>query len=228
MDALQILRDDHRRIKDVFRRFDEAKDNRTRKDVIEAAIAELVNHTETEEEIFYPAMQRLGMGDLVDRAEAEHEAAEQAISELQVMSANDGQLEAKFRVLVEIVTHHMTEEESQIFPRAAEEGYEKLELIGDEIQEMRRELAGTTVTRPGTPRKASGKHRQRRTATNNGKIRARKTGGRTTRARGAGNGRRKLETLTRDQLYERAQKAEIPGRSQMNKRELARALGAGR
>jgi len=33
-----------------------------------------------------------------------------------------------------------------------------------------------------------------------------------------------LDDLTKDELYERAQKADIPGRSEMNKDELVRAL----
>jgi hypothetical protein len=35
-----------------------------------------------------------------------------------------------------------------------------------------------------------------------------------------------LEDLTKDELYERAKKADIPGRSDMNKDELVRALRA--
>lgn len=36
--------------------------------------------------------------------------------------------------------------------------------------------------------------------------------------------RTQLETLTKDELYERAQKADIPGRSEMTKDELIKAL----
>jgi hypothetical protein len=41
-------------------------------------------------------------------------------------------------------------------------------------------------------------------------------------------GRRNLDEMSRDALYERAQKANIKGRSGMNKRQLAQALGKGR
>ena len=43
------------------------------------------------------------------------------------------------------------------------------------------------------------------------------------RSRSGGDG---LEDMTKDELYERAKKADIPGRSEMNKDELVRALRA--
>ena len=45
--------------------------------------------------------------------------------------------------------------------------------------------------------------------------------------KGAGNGRRgdrRLDDLSREELYERAKDADIPGRSQMSKEELVDAL----
>ena len=65
MDALQMLRDDHRRVRDLFRQFEEAMDASTRKAIVDEAVAELMIHAQLEEEVFYPAMGRAGMTDLV-------------------------------------------------------------------------------------------------------------------------------------------------------------------
>jgi hemerythrin superfamily protein len=219
MDALQILRDDHRRIKDLFRRFDEAADAQTRKAVVDAAINELLNHTQVEEEIFYPALEKMGLTDMVDDAEADHHAAAQTIQEL-TGPAGNGQLEAKFRLLVDMVTEHITEEESQMFPRAAEAGYERLERIARDIQEMR------TDQEQGR-RRQSGKSAQEtgaRLSSGKGAARDRTPSAKQARSTGRGN----LDEMSRDVLYERAQKANIKGRSGMNKRQLAQALGKGR
>ncbi len=45
-----------------------------------------------------------------------------------------------------------------------------------------------------------------------------------TRTQGTGNPRKGLEARTRDELYNRAKELDIPGRSSMNKDELAAAI----
>jgi DNA end-binding protein Ku len=40
----------------------------------------------------------------------------------------------------------------------------------------------------------------------------------------AGDGREELEELSREELYERAQEADVPGRSKMSREELVDAL----
>ena len=55
----------------------------------------------------------------------------------------------------------------------------------------------------------------------------RATDGRTGSARrGGGRGRKGLPELSKDELYERAKKADIPGRADMSKEELIEALEA--
>jgi DNA end-binding protein Ku len=51
--------------------------------------------------------------------------------------------------------------------------------------------------------------------------------GRDPRAEADGDGDGDLAGLSRDELYERAQKAKLPGRTKMSKKELVEALGAG-
>jgi hemerythrin superfamily protein len=258
MDALQILRNDHRRVRELFRQFDEAQDPSTRMAVVDETVAELLVHAQLEEEIFYPAMERQGLTDLVDHAEEEHQLADTIMQELMQMDARNGQLEPKFRVLIDTVTEHVTEEESQMFPRAAEIGLDRLEEIGAEIERLRARIlqegqpaaraaangvqetsraAGSGRARAGRSAAAAGATGASRAAARSGgkgagsrstrnardKARSRKTGTRSARSSG-GNGRGGLDSMTREELYQRAQKADIAGRSQMNKKELARAL----
>lgn len=243
MDALSLLRRDHLLVRDLFRQFDENTDLSTRKAIVDEAIAELMLHAQLEEEIFYPAMERAGMKDLVGHAEEEHHAADLLMQELAEMDARNSQLEAKFQVLIATVTEHMTEEESQMFPRAAELGRARLEEIGAQLEAARPRLVRpaasarqgqpTTATRTGT--RSTTASRRSRTTRKNGATAARKNGAtaraktttRSATSRTTGN-RGKLDQMTRDDLYERAKRQDIQGRSQMNKKQLVRALSGAR
>src|SRR5205085_1523286 len=89
-DALQILREDHRKVKDIFRQFEDAEDQQTKKALVDQALTELTVHTQLEEEIFYPAVRSEGdTGDLIDEAEEEHHVAEMLIEELRRMRPSD-------------------------------------------------------------------------------------------------------------------------------------------
>jgi hemerythrin superfamily protein len=199
MDALQLLRDDHRRVKELFRQFNEAQDGSTQKAIVEEAVAELMIHAQLEEEVFYPAMAREGLTEIVNHSEAEHEAAESIMEELIGMDARGTQMKARFEVLVELVTEHIDDEESQMFPRAAELGYERLENIGEKLQTLREKL----LTQP---------RRQPRTKATAGAAKSKTPSA------------RRLEDRTKEELYEQAAARNIPGRSEMTKDELVEAL----
>jgi len=216
MDALQILREDHRRVKDLFRQFNEAEDGSTRKAIVDETIAELMIHAQLEEEVFYPAMQREGLTEIVTHSEAEHEAAETIMEELIGIDARGTQLQARFQVLTELVTEHITEEESQLFPRAAELGFERLENLGDKLAALRNQLL-TQPRRQPKARASSTKSAARSKATSGS---AKKTNGSKSKAPSA----RRLEDRTKEELYEQAASKNIEGRSDMTKDELVEAL----
>ena len=137
-DALQILREDHRKVKDIFRQFEDAEDQQTKKALVDQALTELTVHTQLEEEIFYPAVRSEGdTGDLIDEAEEEHHVAEMLIEELRRMRPSDERYDAKFKVLSEAVKMHIEEEEANTLPKAAELGPEALQRIGQQMDQRR-------------------------------------------------------------------------------------------
>lgn len=157
MDALQLLRDDHRRVKELFRQFDAADDASTRKAIADQAIAELMVHAQIEEEVFYPAMQRVGLTDQVAHAEEEHHAAETIMNEIVDLDTRDGTLHGRFSALVDSVREHIDEEESQLFPRAAELGMDRLERIGDELTALKERIMKAVPEGRRPQRRATGK-----------------------------------------------------------------------
>ena len=54
---------------------------------------------------------------LLDEAKVEHESAKQLIAQLLEMGPEDELYDAKFIVLGEYVSHHITEEEDELFPK---------------------------------------------------------------------------------------------------------------
>jgi hemerythrin superfamily protein len=227
MDALQLLRDDHRKVKDLFRQFSEAEDGSTRKAIADEAVAELMIHSQLEEDVFYPAMRREGMAELVNHSEEEHHAAEMIMDDLIGTDARGTLLEARFQVLIDMVNEHMTEEESQMFPRAAELGMARLESIGDRLQETRqrlltqprqqpaRRMTATTTTKTTTRKPPSASRAKKAVARAKPAVAA-KAGGSPSHHR--------LEDRTKEELYEQAQRQNVEGRSEMSKEELAEAL----
>ena len=141
-DALQLLRNDHDKVKELFKQFEHSEDTRQKAVIAQEAIVNLLVHAEIEEEIFYPAVRAEGQDthDMMNEAEAEHHVAEVLIEELLSMRPDDEMFDAKFKVLAENVRHHIQEEESEMLPKAAEEGAERMQELGREMEQRKMEL----------------------------------------------------------------------------------------
>ncbi|MGH8769910.1 MAG: hemerythrin domain-containing protein, partial [Burkholderiales bacterium] len=107
-DAIAMLREDHENVQALFKKFELAKDGKTKQNIVRTACEELIVHAQIEEEIFYPAVREaIGEDDLVDEAEVEHASAKQLIAELGAKQPNEPLYDAKFTVLGEYVKHHV-------------------------------------------------------------------------------------------------------------------------
>lgn len=119
-DAIDLLKNDHDSIKDLFDRFKKAVDRRAKAKIASQTLNALKIHTALEEEIFYPAVRaRLGK-DIMNEADEEHHVADILIAELDAMDGHCDHFDAKFNVLAENVLHHIQEEESEMLPKAQE------------------------------------------------------------------------------------------------------------
>ncbi len=114
-----MLREDHKKVKGLFEEFEQAEDATTKQRIVETALTELEVHSKLEEELIYPAIRSaIDDEDLMDEALEEHHVVHGLIGELKKMKPSDDRYEAKFTVLAENVTHHIKEEESEMFPKA--------------------------------------------------------------------------------------------------------------
>ena len=182
MDALQMLREDHRKMRELFRQFEDAQGTAMKRSIADTALVELNIHSVLEEEIFYPAMRRQGnASEMVRRAEEEHKTVENLMDELMKMDASDLTFEAKFHVLYENVKTHMDEEEAEMMPRAAEAGMARLERLGEQMAERKQALLqGGNGSTPSRRRARVSGTRTRRTSSTSGTPRKSGTRRRTT------------------------------------------------
>lgn len=142
-DAISILREDHRRIDELFRQFDKARANTLRGELAQRICAELLVHARVEEEIFYPALREAMDADaLMDEADVEHEAAERLIEEIMRMRPGDGHYCARVKVLGDYVRHHVQQEQNRMFSKAREARLD-MRALGEQIMERKKALLQT-------------------------------------------------------------------------------------
>jgi hemerythrin superfamily protein len=144
-DAIALLTADHREVEKLFKQFQKAKnDGQSKGDIVEQICNALSVHAEIEEEIFYPAcrdaLAEKGE-DMLDEAEVEHASIKSLVEQLKDADPDDELYSAKVKVLCEYVTHHVKEEEGEMFPKVKKAKLD-LESLGEEMMERKTELMG--------------------------------------------------------------------------------------
>jgi hypothetical protein len=113
-DAIALLKADHRKVEDLFEKFQHARGEDRKATLVRQICTELMVHATIEEEIFYPACkEKIEDEDVLDEAYVEHDGAKVLIAEL-LASAPDAEFyDAKVKVLSELIKHHVKEEEKR-------------------------------------------------------------------------------------------------------------------
>ncbi len=143
MDAITLLRNDHKTVKTLFTKFEKAADNakKTKRDLVDKMIEELAVHAAIEEQVFYPAV-RESLPDIEDtvlEGLEEHHIVKWTLSELEDMDPNHERFDAKVMVLIESVRHHIEEEEGEIFPEVRRAlGRKRLSELGEQLEKVRK------------------------------------------------------------------------------------------
>jgi hemerythrin-like domain-containing protein len=169
MDALTLVRQDHRRLENLLERVErlEEDDAEERVVLLGQLQAALGYHVEAEESILYPIFReraRRAEVDLaaLDQAIEQHRLITRLAGELATTSPRDPALEAKLTVLVEQVRTHLDNEDSVLLT-AVEDllDDDTLQELGrrmeqrDRVIEARRELAEVIPGGPRTRRAAA-------------------------------------------------------------------------
>lgn len=132
--AIDLLKDQHREVEQLFSAFDKASSPDDKEELFETIADKLAIHTRIEEQYFYPAVTAKKTEDMVLEAFVEHTSIKRLLADLLESDAEDPKFEAQMKVLKEQVEHHVEEEEEQLFPAA------KKVLTKDELVALAQEM----------------------------------------------------------------------------------------
>jgi hemerythrin superfamily protein len=151
MDVIELLKKDHDEVSQLFQRFKggggltgivkrvtgsvtPAEQRRIALRICD----ELDVHAQVEEEIFYPAVRMLRdsrLDGLLDESEHEHQRIKELVAQTRMDAADSELLQERATALEECVTHHVNEEEGEMFPRLEEVmPDDERERIGAEVK----------------------------------------------------------------------------------------------
>src|ERR1700742_3073413 len=142
LDAVALLKADHRKVEDLFAKFEAAKGDGKKKALAEQICMELTIHTKIEEDVFYPACEGKVEEDLLKEAYVEHDGAKVLIAEIEAGGPDDSFYDAKVKVLSEEIAHHVTEEEKRVegmFAQARKAGLD-MDALGARIAAEKEQL----------------------------------------------------------------------------------------
>ena len=141
--AIAMLHADHHKVRQLFREYRAAKDQATQWEIALHIFDELEVHAQLEEVVFYQAVEEettsLGKR-LVQTSLEEHREALCLMQHLRGLTPGSPAFENTFQALVLTVEHHMTEEETVMFPLAEAEVEEDLKDLRDEMLHLKAHL----------------------------------------------------------------------------------------
>lgn len=141
-DATHLLSTDHRRVEELFSRYEGTSGLKRKAEIAREICNELKIHTMIEEEIFYPALEGKVDEDLLREAYVEHDGAKKLVNEIAQGSPEEEFYDAKVTVLQEQIEHHVTEEERErdnMFQQARAADVD-LDEIGKRMLQRKQEL----------------------------------------------------------------------------------------
>ena len=143
MDAITLLKNDHRKVEKIFSQIE--KGSGDREQLFTELVNELTVHAEIEEKLFYPAVKNAKQThDIVLESFEEHKQVKMVLADLAKADKKTEHWLAGLKVLMEDVQHHVGEEENELFPKVKDKVLSEQELkdLGMRMEEMKtRELA---------------------------------------------------------------------------------------
>ncbi len=137
MDALELLKEDHQKVRELFEQAEETEDQNEKTKIFSEIQTELETHARIEETVFYPAMQKHEeLKDIVLESIEEHRQIKTLLKEIDNLKPDSEKFEPKLMVLMENVEHHAEEEEEgKMFPKVRQVcSQEDLEELGQELE----------------------------------------------------------------------------------------------
>jgi iron-sulfur cluster repair protein YtfE (RIC family) len=140
--ATEILTKDHRQAMRLIEALEGAKDGTGfYADTFNQLESALHLHMREEEEIFYPALaQHEEFSDVMDESVAEHKMVRQMLAQMGELAPSSREFQEVLDRMKTAIEAHVVKEEDDIFPESIDVlGTERIEMLGDEIENMKGE-----------------------------------------------------------------------------------------
>ena len=148
LDAIALLREDHRTVDRLFTEFEQAPSDAAKRKLANDICTALKVHARIEEDLFYPAVFSQASAPLLAEARVEHASAKDLIAQIEAGAPGEPLFDAKVKVLAEYVRHHVAEEEGELFPLSKKSGVD-LAALGRDLALLKQQLErGATVSNP--------------------------------------------------------------------------------
>lgn len=136
-DAVSLLKEDHRKVEELFKQFEESEEKAQRRSLLNEIIMELTVHASLEEKFVYPLLFSEETEDKTKEAFEEHHVVKLLLTELDGFTGGEDNIKAKVKVLSEMVKHHIKEEELDLLPKLKDHGVDTDEL-GSTLKEEKK------------------------------------------------------------------------------------------
>lgn len=148
MNAIDLLKADHEKVKAILTQLSESTDRAVKKrtDLSDKLEMEISIHTQLEEQILYPAFKAAGGKDEAEmyyEVKEEHRTVDSLVlPDLKKTDPTTPEFAGRVKVVKELLEHHIEEEEeTEMFPQAKKLlGKEKLDQLGEQMLDLKATL----------------------------------------------------------------------------------------
>jgi len=147
MNAIDLLKADHEKVKGILSQLSDSTDRALKKrvDLLDKLEMEITIHTQLEEQILYPAFKEAGgkeQDEMYYEAKEEHRTVDSLVlPDLKATDPSTPEFAGRVKVVKELLEHHIEEEETEMFPKAKKLlGKAKLDELGEQMEVMKSSL----------------------------------------------------------------------------------------
>jgi hemerythrin superfamily protein len=147
MNAIDLLKADHEKVKGILSQLSESTDRALKKrvELLDKLEMEITIHTQLEEQILYPAFKEAGgkeQDEMYYEAKEEHRTVDSLVlPDLKGTDPSTPEFAGRVKVVKELLEHHIEEEETEMFPQAKKLlGKAKLDELGEQMEVMKTSL----------------------------------------------------------------------------------------
>jgi hemerythrin superfamily protein len=134
-----MLEADHREVEELFAQIEKAE-GAERQPLIDKLAKSLHAHMELEESVVYPAIEPVTGDESVQEANTEHELARKSLDDMLRLAPDEPGFGAALDATKAGISHHVDEEEHEVFPKVRKSGAKVLEDMATPFMQKRMQL----------------------------------------------------------------------------------------